>query len=192
MPELNLAQAVAAPTAPKVQPAVWLGCLHCYNVGRLVGQRFPCDGIEDVTLGDVHGGTEHVLPGCEEVWCMDSEYLPAGTGEMNQACAAQWGELFAEVGEEQWSALLAWVASGCHVVDADDMPIASQFEERYCGLWESEKAYGEQLADDIGVWGEIPEHLQPYFDLDKWWCDERFGYTVTNAPDGSAYIFRNY
>lgn len=192
MSTLTLAQAVAVPTVPKVQPAVWLGCLRCYDSGRLVGRWFPCDGIEDVTLADVHGGAEHVFSDCEEVWCMDSELLPAGTGEMSQAHAAQWGEVYAQVGEAQWSALLAWVNSGCYVADSDGLPVTSEFEDRFCGSWESERVYVDHAAEEVNVWDEIPEHLHSYFDLDKWWRDKRHGYVIEDDGEGGVFVFRSY
>lgn len=40
------------------------------------------------------------------------------------------------------------------------------------------------------IWDEVPEHLHSYFDLDAWWRDERYDYTITNAPDGGVFIFR--
>lgn len=56
---------------------------------------------------------------------------------MSPSTASQWGKLFDEVGEAQWPALLAWVGTGCYVADADNLPSASDFEERYCGCWDS-------------------------------------------------------
>ena len=40
------------------------------------------------------------------------------------------------------------------------------------------------------IWDEVPEHLHSYFDLDAWWRDERYDYTIANAPDGGVFIFR--
>ncbi|MGV9189039.1 antirestriction protein ArdA [Arcanobacterium canis] len=191
MSALTLTQAEALPTAPKVQPAVWLGCLSCYNSGRLIGRWFPCDGIEDVTLADVHGGAEHVFSGCEEVWCMDSELLPAGTGEMCQARAAQWGEVYAQVGKARWSALLAWVETGCYVADADRLPCVSDFEDAYQGEWDTFDDYATQLAEDIGLTDGWPEEAERYFNWEAWTRDLRFDYTVADAPDGGVFVFRS-
>ena len=123
---------------------------------------------------------------------MDSELLPAGTGEMSQARAAQWGEVYAQVGEAQWSALLAWVNSGCYVADSDGLPVTSEFEDRFCGSWESERVYVDHAAEEVNVWDEIPEHLHSYFDLDKWWRDERHGYVIEDDGEGGVFVFRSY
>ncbi len=115
--------------------------------------------------------------------------FPSGTGEMSPSSAAPWGELFEEVGETQWDALLAWAESGCYVADSDDLPCVSDFEDRYYGCWDSEQDYAAHLAEEMGVWDEVPEHLHSYFDIDAWWRDERFDYTICDAPDGGVYIF---
>lgn len=192
MPAFTLAQTTTVPTAPSIQPAVWLGCLHCYNSGRLIGRWFSCDCIMDVTLADVHGGSEHVLPGCEEVWCMDSEYLPAGTGEMSQDRAARWGELYAELGEALWPALIAWVDSGACVTDIDDLPCLGDFEDRFEGEWPSFDDYAAQLAEDIGHTNDWPEEARRYLDWDAWARDLRFDYLVADAPEGGVFVYHSY
>jgi hypothetical protein len=41
-------------TTTTTEPAVWIGCLACYNAGRLVGAWFPADGAGDITTQQVH------------------------------------------------------------------------------------------------------------------------------------------
>ncbi len=62
---------------PTIQPAAWLGCLHCYASGSLAGRWFPCDGIEDVTLADVHGGPENVRESYVQLLALDTEHSPS-------------------------------------------------------------------------------------------------------------------
>lgn len=172
------------PTAPRV----WIGCLACYNASRLVGEWFDAEDAAEVAPEDLHGRpTSH-----EELWCFDHEGFPRGTGEMSPSTASAWGELYVEVGERQWDAILAWVESGCHVVDADGLPCASDFVDRFCGSWDSEQSYAAHLADELGIWDEVPEHLHSYFDLDVWWRDARLDYTVADASDGGVFIFRSH
>lgn len=168
------------------RPAVWIGCLSCYNSGSLVGQWFPAEEAEEITPEGLHTDpTSH-----EELWCLDLEGFPARVGEMSPLTAAAWGELYEEVGKTQWDALLAWVETGCYVADSDDLPCVSDFEDRYCGCWDSESGYCAHLAEEMGIWDEVPEHLHSYFDLDAWWRDERSDYTIANAPDGGVFVFR--
>lgn len=112
-----------------VRPAVWIGCLACYNGGNLVGRWFPTEEAGEVTPEDLHSGpTAH-----EELWCLDFEGFPAHTGEMSPHTASLWGELHRELGEAQWPALLAWVESGSCVVDSNGLPDLTLFEDRYRG-----------------------------------------------------------
>lgn len=43
-------------TTTDTTPRVWIGCLACYNSGRLVGDWHDAIGAVDVTTADVHGG----------------------------------------------------------------------------------------------------------------------------------------
>lgn len=152
-----------------------------------MGDWYDVEDAGEVIPEDLHGHpTSH-----EELWVFDLEGFPRGTGEISPTAVVSWGELFEEVGEAQWdAAILAWVETGCHVVDADDLPCASDFVDRFCGSWDSEQDYAAHLADELGIWDEVPEHLHSYFDIDAWWRDERFNYTVADAPDGGVFIFR--
>lgn len=42
-------------TTTDTTPRVWIGCLACYNTGRLVGDWHDAIGAADVTTTDVHG-----------------------------------------------------------------------------------------------------------------------------------------
>ncbi|MDY6213400.1 MAG: antirestriction protein ArdA [Schaalia hyovaginalis] len=173
-------------TVAVVRPRVWMGCLGCYNAGRLVGRWVDAESAASLTSEELHGyPSAH-----DELWCLDTEGFPYGTGEVSPSVASKWGELYAEVGETHWPALVAWVESGCYVVDSEDLPCVSDFEERFCGSWDCEMDFANQLAEDLGIWREVPEHLHSYVDVQKWWRDERLDYTVVNAPDGGVYVFR--
>ena len=64
----------------------------------------------------------------------------------------------------------------------------SSFEEAYCGTWTSEEAYAEDLADEVM---DIPEHIQAYFDYEKFSRDLFMtDYFSERVADGVA-IFRH-
>ena len=119
------------------------------------------------------------------------EGFTQGTGEMSPLTALQWGELFDEVGEVQWPALLAWVETGCYISGGNNLPSASDFEERYCGCWESFADYATQLAEDIGLIDDWPEEAQRYFNWEAWIHDLKFDYMVADASHGSVFVFRS-
>lgn len=167
-------------------PLVWVGCLACYNNGHLVGEWTAAADAAALTPDEIHRHpTSH-----ESLWCFDLTGFPSGTGEMSPSAAAPWGELYEEVGETQWDALLAWVESGCYVADSDDLPCVSDFEDAYQGEWDSFDDYATQLAKDIGLTDGWPEEVQRYFDWEAWIRDLKFDYTVADAPDGGVYVFR--
>jgi len=69
-------------------PRVWIGCLHCYNAGRLVGEWFDAVDADEATLADVHRDAGGSCVGCDELWCFNDENLPV-RGEMGPNEAAE-------------------------------------------------------------------------------------------------------
>ncbi|GAB3582818.1 antirestriction protein ArdA [Calidifontibacter terrae] len=174
-------------------PRVWIGCLNCYNSGRLVGQWFECSAVLETAIADIHSGAESVRAGCEETWCLDHENVPV-RGEFGPLDAAEWGRVYEEAGAERWPAVMAWVRSGSHVTEGrGDIPSMSDFDERYCGHWESFREYAEDLADSAGLTEGWPEDAIRYFNWASWTSDLKHDYVVCDAgsPDCGVYIFRN-
>lgn len=172
-------------------PRVWIGCLHCYNDGGLVGDWFDAIDADQVTLADVHRSSgRRGWAGCEELWCFDHENIPV-TGELSPHAAARWGEALAAVEERLRLALAAWVETGDYVAEGDsDVPSITDFEERYCGEWTSFREYAEQLAEDIDLLGCVPDETARYFDWNAWTRDLAFDYTTADAPGGAVFVFR--
>lgn len=175
-------------------PRAWIGCLHCYNSGHLVGDWFDAVDADEVTLADVHKGSGRPYTACEELWVMDHDLIPI-PGEMSPHEAAEWGRALTGVDEHLRPALHSWVLSGCYVAEGTgDIPSLPDFEERYCGHWESFREYAEQLADDTGMMTGWPEEAARYFDWASWTRDLAFDFTVVDAPAGEGYgvyVFRN-
>lgn len=115
---------------------VWVGCLACYNEGRLIGDWFDADTADEVTTYDVHGAHSRA-DSHDELWCFDHENIPV-KGELDPMTAAAWGRCLAEVDEHLRPALIAWIESGDYVTEGTgDLPSLSDFEERYQGNWDS-------------------------------------------------------
>lgn len=115
----------------------WIGCLACYNNARLVGEWIEAETADEVTLADVHGGARRVRSGCDELWVMDHENIPA-LGEMSPSEAAEWARVLLSVLKHQRDALCDWTASGSYVAEGTgDLPSVPNFEERFCGTWGS-------------------------------------------------------
>lgn len=159
---------------------VWIGCMACYNNGNLRGDWHDAESAGDVTPEDIHGGeTDH-----EELWCYDLEGFPKGSGEMSPADAQAMAEAMAKVDEPE--AFAAWVENGCGTFEDVD-----GFQEAFCGEYESEEDYAEELAEELGVlqtqwpnncidWEQAAREL---FCGDYWSTSVRGGRRV--------YVFRN-
>ena len=176
-------------SATDTTPRVWIGCLHCYNDGRLVGDWFNAATADEVTTYDVHGAHSRD-DSHDELWVFDHENLPV-RGEFGVLEATEWGGVYEEAGGEQWPALCAWVESGDYVAEGTgDLPSISDFEESYQGHWESFEDYARELADDIGLLADVPEEIARYFDWQAWSRDLAFDYATHDNPEGGVFVFR--
>ena len=99
-------------TAPAMR--VWIGCMSCYNSGRLVGEWFNATAADEVAIADVHRGSGGSRASCRELWCLDVDDMPVHR-EMSPAEAAEWGRVVEEVDEHLRPALIAWVRSSNYV-----------------------------------------------------------------------------
>lgn len=175
--------------ATDTTPRVWIGCLACYNAGRLVGDWFAAIDAAGVTTYDLHGAHSRT-DSHDELWVMDLENLLTHE-EMSPAEAARQAECLAAVDERLRPALIAWVRSGDYVAEgAGDLPSLPDFEERYCGEWDSFRDYAESLADDIGLLDGVPEEIARYFDWRSWTRDLEFDYSTCDNPEGGVFVFR--
>lgn len=84
----------------------------------------------------------------------------------------------------------------CEYNDVDEGAVAAyindrsgwsrrDFEDVYCGEYDSKQAYAEQLCDELGL-HEVPESIKPYIDYEKFARD--LFTTDYNFVDG--YVFR--
>jgi antirestriction protein len=176
----------------ETKPRVWIGCLACYNAGRLIGEWYDAEDADTVTVDGLHieAGTVARVS-CEELWVMDTDNMPLSR-EMSPMEAAEWGRVLAGVDDWQRDALVAWVSSGDYVAEGrGDLPSLPDFEERYCGEWESFAEYAESLADDIGLLADVAEEIARYFDWSAWTRDLAYDYTTQRAASGGVYVFRS-
>ena len=180
------------------EPSVWLGCLACYNAGRLVGEWMSPDIAATATPEEVHarpadraymerdrreGYGEH-----EELWVMDHECVPL-TGEFGPLECQAIADAYDAVGADEWDAYLAYAGLG---IASDPIPDADDFREAYSGEWDSEEDYAYDLAEELGA---VPaEHSWPasYIDWEAATRDLFMDYSSERSPGGGVFVFRNY
>lgn len=177
---------------PDIEPRAWIGCLACYNAGDLVGDWHSAAEAADVTVAGLHAGSgiDIIERGCEELWVFDHEHIPE-KGEMDPQRAAAWGARIAEVPAWQRPAFLAWIATGAHVVDGDDLPVISDFEERYAGEWNTFREFADHSVDETGILDGASDEAQRYFDYAAFADDLVHDYTTATCDDGGIFVFRN-
>ena len=177
------------PSATATTPRAWIGCLQCYNEGKLVGGWYDAVDADEITTSALHG--HKIQPDThDELLVMDPENLPI-TGECSPHDAAELANAIDEVSECERPALIAWVESGDYIAEGNtDLPSISDFKERYCGEWDTFREYAEQLADDIGLLADVPEEIARYFDWSAWTRDLAFDYETYDDPEGGVFVFR--
>lgn len=115
------------------KPKVWIGCLACYNEGRLVG-----DWVDAVDADEVDQATVHKHPEAaayrnntshDELWCFDHDCLPM-SGEIAPHDAVAWGERYEELEDSQWEPYLRWCTDVLH--ETTTPPDAEEFRIGGC------------------------------------------------------------
>lgn len=118
-------------------PAAWVGCLACYNAGRLIGEWVTLPGWDEDAWRANH-------PACrdhEELWCFDLEHL-GRAGEMSPDQANDLAESITTAADETGApldAVLAYIDNGSDV---------DGFAESWAGEWGSLADYAEELHRD--------------------------------------------
>lgn len=175
---------------------VWIGCLACYNSGRLVGEWFSASGAGEVSIGDVHRSTPWSWDlSHEEFWVMDLDNAPTGVdGEMSPSEAQRIADVIESVESRALDAdaYFAWIDyEGGEISDER----VEEFEDKFCGVWDTFREYSDELADELlDAEGGREGFAARYFDWGKFSRDLLIGgdnYFIP-APSGQVYVFRSY
>ncbi len=164
-------------------PRVYVACLASYNAGILHGEW-----IDAVDVDEIREGIQDMLkgsptPGAEEWAIHDHE----GFGGLR---LGEWEDLekVAELGaliEEHGEAFAAYAGYvGAEYADGNG------FLEAYCGEWDSEKAYAEELFDDL-YRHVLPESIANYIDYEAFANDLFMSDNYSVESSSGVYVFRN-
>jgi len=164
-------------------PRIYVACLASYNAGHLHGEWI------DATDADViHEGIAEMLeaspePGAEEWAIHDYEGFGPIKIDENEDLD-DLAELGAAI-EEHGEAYAAY-ADNVGVEHATE----EGFQDAYCGEYDSERAYAEELFDECYA-HEIPETLRCYIDYEAFARDLFMGDYFSVEADSGVYVFRN-
>lgn len=174
-------------TTTDVSLRAWVGCLACYNAGRLVG--------EWVTATDAGECVPCDRAGHDEWWCFDLDGFPAGCGELSPGEAALLARAIEDAASRGsgWDIgpVLAFIANAHDFYMEHVGQLATDFEDAYRGTWDSERDYAEQYADDMCL---VPsDDTARYFDYDAFTYDTFCGdhYSISDGA-GGVYVFASY
>jgi len=169
-------------------PQVWVGCLACYNAGDLVGQWVDAtEAGEFVPCTRSEFGAQH-----EEFWVMDYQgfggFLKGECSPVEaQAIAEKMAEIPDYVPVEAVAAFLD--NTGEHI---DELRM-DNFEDAYCGVWDSEVDYAQNLAEELDLVRD--DNGWPAYCID-WERAARELFMGDNwserAPGGQVFVFRSY
>lgn len=170
----------------ETEPQVYVACLGCYNEGRHHGKWMDADELEAQWEHNGLNDDSYAMTKCKrlhhEEWAIhDYDGVP-NLGEHPDIpylikvmrCIEEHGEAFIE-----WFSL-----DPLNKSHHDDL--SEEFQDAYCGEWDSPADFAEQMADD---WGYLPsadaKNPNPLFrfvDFGWWWkSDLRFYYDFCNG-----------
>lgn len=164
---------------------VWVGCLACYNEGRLVGEWL--DALQAGEYVPCHRA------GHEECWCFATD-TPWITGECSPSEAQAIAEAIEALPDHlDRDAVLAYVSGVMGYEDVRALlrgvePFdVSRFEDAYRGEFEITREYTDELFDDLYA-HELTDSLRNYIDYEAWNRDVMMDHTAVSVG-GKLYIF---
>lgn len=164
------------------EPRIWVGCMNCYNSGRLVGEWFEAEDNGNIDVVVVHElGKSEMTDYCEEIWVYDHENIPV-KGEISVRGAEEWFDRYESLEDtDDWPAYCAWVDA-----DNSDGDI-EKFIEAYEGEFDD---FDEYIQSDDSFQAGWPELAVQYFDWDQYGYE--MGLDMTTVSSGSGvYVFNN-
>ena len=184
----------------ELKPRAWVGCLGCYNDGRLTGEWFDgADVPQDMPAFDAAIWPEaddsetrryHVLDGHEELWVMDHEgYGGFLKGECSPVTAARIAGFIESIPDYvPAEAVAAWLDNeGAPNPPESFGEIDDDFHEAYAGEHDSDRDFAQDLAEGLDM---IDEKLGwPYSCID--WDYAASELLSSDYWSDGRYYFRN-
>lgn len=143
---------------------VWVGCLAHYNNGELIGDWVSAVDAPDWVCPKRNPADIYI--NCEETWCMDQE-IPGVEGELSPVTAREWGEVFAQLSEEDVEPFGVWVSYHGYQRSPSVLSL-EHFRESYQGKFDSERDFAYHFAEECLEMDSWPKVAQDYFDYDAY------------------------
>jgi len=172
-------------------PRAWVGCLSCYNSGRLFGKWIDgteCEDLESAGIATLETVGDYTAPRCvkcfgDEFSVMDHEnYLGLISGECGISEAAEAARQLAEINDDnEREIVIAWLGNGMQF-DLDTM------RDCYLGEYSSDQDMAEEYISGTGMLdGKEMEFLARYFDYESFARD-----LMNDIFEFNGHYFRSY
>lgn len=164
-------------------PRIYVASLADYNAGRLHGAWIDAAQDADAIQEEVNAMLAKSPEPIAEEWAIH-DHEGFGGLKFNEWESFERVSAIAQAMEEHGEGPI-----GAYLADYPDADL-DDFEETYAGEYDSEEAFADELLD-IGVFGEIPEHLEPYIDTERIARDLFMGdYWSAQSDTYTVYVFR--
>ena len=178
-------------------PAVWIGCLGCYNNGSLFGKWVPGLEAGDIVaagLASLETVGDYTAPRC--VRCFSDEFAALDHenfyGFLRGECSTVEAQEAAETLEEIERAGIDLEAAGAWREFTGQAWDQNSFEDTFQGEHDSFQEYAEELARDI--YGDQLDAARWPFSCINWEHAARelsYDYHTEDSTRGTVFIFRN-
>jgi len=161
-------------------PRIYVACLAAYNNGSLHGEWIDCDQDADSIQEEIDAMLKESPEEDAEEWAIHDYECFEGLKISESESIEKVAELAALIGEHG-AAFAAYVD---HV--GSEYATAEDFQAKYRGECESEKAYAEEHWNETR---EIPDFLQSHIDWESVANDLFVDDFFSSRRDGKTYIF---
>jgi antirestriction protein len=182
-----------------VAPRVWVGCLGCYNAGRLVGEW--CDASDcPQEMGELVARVgrlpaDHHAEAHEELWCFDhDDFAGLLSGECSPSDARRLAGTIDGITRDGYdiAAVVAWRDHVSADLSEWDGPTRDAFADAYDGEHDTPEDWAWSFLDDAGMLAELPGWVDQSAVVAAW-CRDAFLDGMTDVPTGrgTVYVFQS-
>lgn len=183
-------------TLTDTTPRAWVGCLGCYNSGRLNGKWIDGTVAADLVAAglareitvDDYTAPRCLKCGSDEFWVMDLEnYEGFLSGECSPSVAQEIALFIEELENEFLAENNVDLAAVRAFIDDRGSWDADTFIDSYVGQYDSLEEYAQELAGEL-YGKELSAAIWPFTCIDWEWAARELSYDYSILGDG--YVFR--
>jgi antirestriction protein len=165
-----------------IQPQIYIACLSSYNSGILHGKWIVPSTDEQELQDQIDSILKTSKQHFAEEWAVHDYNYFHNLGEypsIKDICKVQ--EAIEKHGYELVNAYLEY---------NNDVDSLDDIEYSYKGHYDSFQDYAEDYLEDCDEFNMIPEHLQCYFDFERYARNLEQSYYVVKSSNHGVYIFQ--